>query len=209
MVEKSKSHKQDPQARQALIEAGISLIAEKGYDGASISDIANQAEVTKGALYYHFRSKENFVVEIIRQRAEQNIERFKKREQKPISLANWIRESFSIIMNFPEPTQQLFSLQVMMAGLRPEYERIGTLIAELHSQWRGLIAEMITQSVEYREGKVTADPEIIAVGIMALVDGLLIHSRLEPEVFSEATYIERLEPLLELWIMQTPIESEE
>lgn len=207
IVGKKKIQKQDPKVRQTLIEAGITLIAEKGYDGASISDIATKAEVTKGALYYHFGSKENFVLEIIQQRAERNLEHFKRREEKPISLANWIRASFSMIMNFPDPAQQLFSLHVMMAGMRPEYERIGALIADLHRQWRGLITEMITQSVEYREGKVTADPEIIAVGIMALVDGLLIHSRLEPEIFSEETYIERLEPLLELWIMQTPIES--
>ncbi len=205
MGKKSLAPKQDQQIRQRLIEAGIQLIAEKGYDGASISDITAYSDVTKGALYYHFGSKEDFVLEIIQQRASNNIELFKKRQKEPISIASWIKTSFSMIMGFPDPAQQQFSLHVMMAGMRPEHERIGTLIAELHQQWRGLIAEMVTQSIEYREGNVTADPEVIAVGILALVDGLLIHSRLEPEVFSEEAYIERLEPLLELWIVQTPL----
>lgn len=207
MVHKSTAPRQDEQVRQVLIDAGIALIAEKGYDGASISDIASRAEVTKGAVYYHFGSKEDFVLEIIQQRALQNIERFKARQEKPISLANWIKTSFAMIMGFPDPAQQQFSLHVMMTGMRPDHERIGTLIAELHEQWRGLIAEMVTQSIEYREGTVTAAPEIIAVGIMALVDGLLIHSRLEPQIFKEEAFIERLEPLLELWIMQNPLEE--
>ncbi|MEQ8674857.1 MAG: TetR/AcrR family transcriptional regulator [Aggregatilineales bacterium] len=207
MVEKSVAPKQDQKVREVLIRAGIELIAEKGYDGASISDIASKAEVTKGAVYYHFGSKEDFVLEIIQQRAMHNIGRFKERQGKPISLAQWIKTSFAMIMGFPDPAQQQFSLHVMMAGMRPEYERIGNLIAELHKQWRGLIAEMVTQSIEYREGNVTADPEIIAVGIMALVDGLLIHSRLESQIFTEDAFIERLEPLLELWIMQNPVEE--
>ena len=38
-------------AKDALIEAGIFQIAEHGYDGASIEDIAHFANVSKGAFY--------------------------------------------------------------------------------------------------------------------------------------------------------------
>jgi len=204
---KSGEVRDDLETRQALIEAGIQLIGEKGYDGASIGDIAAFTNVTKGAVYYHFESKENFVLEIIRQRTEKNIAQFKKLAKENISLAEWIERSFSAIIGFSAPAQQLFTLQVTMAGLRPGNEQIGSLVAEIHAEWRDLITEMVKLSDEYQKGQVLGDPEVIAAGIMALIDGLLIHSRLEPESFSEKAFIERLAPLLKQWVLQTPTDN--
>ena len=202
MKTKNFEKNRDIQTRQALIDAGIQLIAEKGFDGASIGDIASFAEVTKGAVYYHFASKENFVLEIIRQRATENIERFKKMEKNNVSLAEWIERSFSAIIGFPEPKHRQFSLQVMMAGMHAGNENIGALVADIHAEWRKLIAEMVQMSEEFRKGQVHEDPEVIAVGIMALIDGLLIHSRLEPETFAEKAFAQRLATLLRLWVSQ-------
>jgi AcrR family transcriptional regulator len=194
--------KKDVQTRQALIDAGIQLVGEKGYDGASIGDIAAFTEVTKGAVYYYFGSKENFVFEIFRQRAEHNIALFRSLNEDNLSLADWIERSVSAIIGFSDASQQLFSLQVMMAALRPEHERIAALVAEIHAAWRNLIAQMVTNSEEYRNGQVLGDPQVIAVGIMALIDGLIIHFRLEPETFTKEAFIQRLAPLLKQWVLQ-------
>lgn len=199
--------KQDFHTRELLMEAGIQLIAEKGYDGASIGDIAAFTNVTKGAVYYHFGSKENFVLELIRQRTQKSITLFKQLDKDNISLAEWIGKSFAAIIGFSEPTHQLFLLQVMMAGLRPGNEKIGALLAEVHAEWRALITEMIVLSDEYRKGQVLGEPEVIAVGVMALIDGLLIHSRLEPDTFTEQRFIERLAPLLKVWVFNVPSQA--
>lgn len=195
--------RQDLQTRQLLIDAGIQLIGEKGYDGASIGDIVAFSEVTKGAFYYHFGSKEAFVLELFRQRAESNIERFSKLDKKNASLAEWIERSFSAILGFSSEAQQLFTLQVTMAGLRPEHEPINAVVAEVHAQWRNLIAEMIMASDEYHQGRVVGDPHVVAVGLMALIDGLIIHFRLEPEAYTQEAYVQRLAPLLKQWVLQT------
>ncbi len=191
----------DVQTRQALIEAGIHLIGMNGYDGASIGDITSHVEVTKGSFYYYFGSKEDFVLEVIRQRAEKNITLFKQLDKENISLAEWIKRSFSAIIGFSDPAGQLFSLQVMMAGMRPGNERIGALVAAIHAEWRSLITDMVKLSEEYRNGQIQGEPDVIAVGIMALIDGLLIHSRLEPETFTENAFVERLAPLLKRWVL--------
>lgn len=45
--------------RRALIVAAADVFARKGYAAATMSDILGQSGVTKGALYFHFRSKED------------------------------------------------------------------------------------------------------------------------------------------------------
>ncbi|WP_319457735.1 MULTISPECIES: TetR/AcrR family transcriptional regulator [unclassified Mycobacterium] len=44
--------------RQKIIDSAVDLINEIGYPAAGLADIIERAEMTKGALYYHFDSKE-------------------------------------------------------------------------------------------------------------------------------------------------------
>lgn len=202
-------HKHDLNTRDTLIAAGIQLIGQHGYDGASIGDIAALAQVTKGAVYYYFGSKENFVLEIVRERAERNIAAFRALDKDNVSLAQWIERSFSAIMSFADPAQQQFSLEITLAGLRRGNERIAALVADIHAEWRGQITEMVMLSNEYREGRLAGEPDVIAVGIMALIDGLLMHARLEPDAFSREHFVERLAPLLQQWVtMRQPDDAQ-
>ena len=42
-----------------MLAAAIDCFARHGYQGTSIDRIAREVGVTKGALYYHFRDKED------------------------------------------------------------------------------------------------------------------------------------------------------
>lgn len=46
------------QTRRRIVEAAAGVFDEYGYERAAISEILRRAEATKGALYFHFTSKE-------------------------------------------------------------------------------------------------------------------------------------------------------
>jgi len=50
--------------RHAILETAARVICEKGYEGASIQDIAEACGLTKAGLYHHIRSKEHLLLEI-------------------------------------------------------------------------------------------------------------------------------------------------
>jgi AcrR family transcriptional regulator len=52
--------------RQLLLDAAAELFIERGYGAASLRDIAAAADLTIGAVYGHFRSKGQLLVEVIR-----------------------------------------------------------------------------------------------------------------------------------------------
>ena len=55
----------DPkQRRRAILETAARVICERGYEGASIQDIADACGLTKAGLYHHIRSKEHLLLEI-------------------------------------------------------------------------------------------------------------------------------------------------
>ncbi|SHK48162.1 transcriptional regulator, TetR family [Clostridium cavendishii DSM 21758] len=52
--------------KKAIFNAGIAVFSKSGYNGATVDDIALEAGVAKGTLYYHFKSKEdifNFIIQ--------------------------------------------------------------------------------------------------------------------------------------------------
>jgi TetR/AcrR family acrAB operon transcriptional repressor len=55
-------------SKHQLLEAAIECFATHGYQGASIDRIARAAGVTKGAVYYHFKDKEELLFETVRNR---------------------------------------------------------------------------------------------------------------------------------------------
>ena len=52
--------------RERLLDLSARLFIDRGYDAVSLRDIADEAGVTKGAIYGHFRSKGQLLVEVIR-----------------------------------------------------------------------------------------------------------------------------------------------
>ena len=52
--------------RQKLIDSARAVFAEKGLDLARIDEITERADVGKGTFYYHFRTKEGIIREVIK-----------------------------------------------------------------------------------------------------------------------------------------------
>ncbi|MGV0643017.1 ScbR family autoregulator-binding transcription factor [Mycolicibacterium sp. XJ879] len=51
--------------RQRIIASAVQLFNEVGYDSTALGDIIEHAGLTKGALYYHFDSKQSLATAII------------------------------------------------------------------------------------------------------------------------------------------------
>ncbi len=50
--------------RQRIQDVALELFAEQGYEKTSLREIAERLDVTKAALYYHFKTKEEILVSI-------------------------------------------------------------------------------------------------------------------------------------------------
>jgi len=66
--------------RQAILDAAETLFFEKGYAGATIQDILNILDCSKGSFYHHFDSKLQVLTELCRQRAEGSFAAFSENE---------------------------------------------------------------------------------------------------------------------------------
>lgn len=73
--------------KKLIFESAIKIFSESGYRGATMDDIAANAGLAKGTLYYHFVSKEeifNFIVEEGIQILQNQVMEIQKQDINPI-----------------------------------------------------------------------------------------------------------------------------
>ncbi len=52
------------ETRERILDVALELFNEQGYDKTSLREIAERLGVTKAALYYHFQSKQDILLEL-------------------------------------------------------------------------------------------------------------------------------------------------
>ena len=76
-VEKLTRERRRQQTRDVLIEAATEVFARRGYEGASLEEIAESAGFTRGAIYKHFAGKEELFFAVIEASNQRVIEAFR------------------------------------------------------------------------------------------------------------------------------------
>lgn len=66
--------------KERILETALALFAQSGYLGTSMSDIAKQLGITKGALYKHYTSKQEILDRIVERMNRMDYERAEKYE---------------------------------------------------------------------------------------------------------------------------------
>jgi len=103
---------------EQIILSAIEIIDELGIDGLSIRELAKKENVTEGALYRHFKSKNEIIIEVIRYYARFDINimntiKINKLDAKAsiLFLINSLSEYYE---NYPEITAVLCSFESLI-----------------------------------------------------------------------------------------------
>ena len=65
-----KTKEEAERTRERILASALSLFVKKGYERTTFTDIAARLKMTKGAVYWHFETKETLLVELVREMME-------------------------------------------------------------------------------------------------------------------------------------------
>lgn len=109
----SRRRERADQTRAELLAAAARVVAARGYEGASVGDIATEAGYTKGALYSHFGSKEALFLELANNHLACNLAEAQRSSAN--NLANCYEDALRATINDPS---MLLGLEIMTYGIR-------------------------------------------------------------------------------------------
>lgn len=118
--------KKGEKRKQELLQIAYRLFLSKGYEETSIDEIIAEAQIAKGTFYYHFKSKEALLEELINKMITEKVEQAKK--------------ILSVPMSAPEKTVAIIT------SLRPEQTEMDIQNA-LHKRENLIIHEKVNKRV--------------------------------------------------------------
>ncbi|MFD4552521.1 ScbR family autoregulator-binding transcription factor [Streptomyces sp. NPDC058466] len=165
------------QTRATIIEAAADLFDRHGYESTSLSDIVAHARVTKGALYFHFASKEDLVHAIMDLQYRSSLRIAKEIDgQGHPSLEVLMRITFAI-------TRLALEEPIARAGLRLAVGRVELRHPFRHPfrEWVDIAAARLLDAVKESDVQPDVDVEVVAHSIICFfVGSRMVGRTLEP-----------------------------
>jgi len=113
--------------RLRLLEVAAELFIERGYGAVSMRDIATAAGLTKGAIYGHFRSKGQLLVEVIRAKLA-------AREHSPDFVARMQDLEQAVDLMYDDSGREIRLLEVDAAGAARHDPDVEAGLADLYRE---------------------------------------------------------------------------
>jgi AcrR family transcriptional regulator len=129
--------------RGRIQSVALELFAEQGYDKTSLREIAERLDVTKAALYYHFKSKEDIVTSLVEDyftAMDELVTWGKTQPNTPESRAEVLRRYYSIVAGAGEVFRMLQHNQASVNSLAHSKNR-SQLFRERMDALVGLLTE--------------------------------------------------------------------
>jgi len=158
------------QRREAIIEAARRVFERKGYEGASIEEIAAEADFAKGSIYYYFENKSSLVQAVFGDEVARIGDRYRKIAASDGNPVERLRMLVREILGFYERNFGLFRVTAAPPPESPGTDAPGTfhLIGNL-PQERDWILAIVEEG--RKTGAITT--EIDAEETVDLLRGLI------------------------------------
>lgn len=180
--------------REAIVAGAAAVFGRRGYGLASIADIAVEAGVTKGALYFHFASKDELARAVIDEQHRRTMEAAGEviEEGRP-GLESMM--ALSVVV-----TRQLFADPVVQAGIRltTDVTLFDPPVVAPYEDWVRIIEDLFRRAAEEGDLRPELDPGMLARVVVPAYTGVQLVS----ELLSHRSDL--MERLRELWAVLLP-----
>ena len=184
--------KSSNETRQKLIDVTYEEVYEKGYQGASLSEILSKAQVHKGSMYYFFANKKEMAMTALKEKMS---ERFTKRYATILANeSNILDELFKVLKNTSlrdfKKGCPLANIVQEMSNLDVDFD---TMSKGFYEDFRGIIKEILDKAILLKELK-DCDTQKLALYITVVVEGAILGTK---ATGNEKDYLDSIECLQE------------
>jgi len=187
-LNKEKKQKKQANKKLHIIDAGTRLIVQKGIDKTSLADIADEAGISKGSLYYYYASKNELIFDIAETHINQISKNLFKIIEESHGNASW--EDFLKILFeriLAADTRGRLHLYLVQQALN-DNENLKERFRKKYQEWKS----MITKGFAKLDPSIT-NRKILSSFIIASIDGFLIQSLLKVDTITCDEFVRYLD----------------
>lgn len=186
--------------KQNLLNAGLQVFSRKGYAATRVEDIAEQADVTIGAIYHHFGGKSDLYIALV----ERGDAKTNRLAQQVIAQggtpATILKRLLVRLFQFLEEDSEYRAVVELFMNKTETIPELGAISEQSLAGRRQLahyLANLIEQGVEVGEFRSSFSPEDAAIALVGFMNGMALIWVQDQEYFS---INERAENFVDLFL---------
>ena len=164
--------KPTPAARRlAILEAAIAVFAQHGFDAATTDDIARAAGLSKGGLYWHFKSKDEILAAILMRIFDQELDVLQQLIAGAGAVAPRLREMVAHGVAAVQQLEALLPVMLEFYALAARRSDVRQFLQRYYQRYHQLLTQLIEQGFargEFHHG--TA--EAAAITLIGQLEGM-------------------------------------
>ena len=184
-MNKHERRKQPEATRRKLLEATLTLMLKRGFNGTTLDAICAEADVPKGALFHHFKNKDDIALGAIKSWAEMGFSLYDEAFKLPGEPLEEIHRIFEIM----EKITRDFDPCVCMVGMMTqemsgENRAFRAACSRALQGWTEMLRSRLQAAKEQLKPAVDFDPAQVAWCLNSLWQGsmLVAKSQQSPEM---------------------------
>ncbi len=171
------SPKLDPETleerKAQILKAAITCFARKGYQQATMNDVAAEAGLSKGGVYWHFGSKQKLFVALLESVISDAESKLLQDTNSQASVRERLCSRLEAFTAFIQESQELISLQIDVWAQNKLDSQINQRAKCVYGGFRRSLTQLIEQGIVNGEFK-WVDSTALASILVALYDGLMV-----------------------------------
>jgi AcrR family transcriptional regulator len=180
-------------SRAAIIDGAYQVLAQQGYEAASIKEIARAAAVAPGLVHYYFKSKEELLVAVLAEASARYTRQMATMAETPAD-AGWSAPGLAEPKRRVAEQPEWYRLRYELFALGLRNPAILPGVAALLANGREGVAATTTRLA----GAELPDATAVGAILLACFDGLALQKLADPAFDLEAAYrvLARMAPAL-------------
>jgi len=181
-----------------ILSHAMRIFLEKGYHGTSIDNITQAAGLTKGALYWHFESKEALLKKIIEEFEKLFLDGLIEAVEKVKGdTVDKIEKYFSYNAAFSYYNRELcVSFTTLSGELVGAHHPIEPEIRRIYKKYQNFLSSLILQGKKEKVFKKEIDAELAALTLIAFNDGVLLQWSMNREKIDGKAYVNTFKKIM-------------
>ena len=167
------------ETKDKILEVSLDLLHKRGYFATSINNIIDNSGVKKGSIYFHYRSKEILIIEVL----NQAIERYEKQISDGVShetASDQILDMIDAITGYHANGDIskgcLFGNMALEIG--HDGSEISALIESFFKRWENEFISLLNTAEKNGEIKLKEPARVFARMILASIEGGVLLSKI-------------------------------
>ncbi len=172
--------------RARILQAARKVFGQRGYHGATIGEIADEAGLSNGAVYYNFANKEDLFFALLEQWRTELVQDLASALPRPGSAepGQSFQDELSHVIDMLKRRREWRLLLFEFVTYAARNPRFRARFAAGRQKFKHALADVLAERIAAHHLQPVAPPEQLAILVTALVNGLAFDELTEPDVVS-------------------------